>query len=292
MEKYTLKDLERLTGIKYDTIRMWEKRHNILKPARTKTNRRYYDDNDLMRMINISVLNRHGFRIASIASMTDETIKRKAALFFKDDPSSFHFVVPMLSAMNKLDEPGIRKLLSRSINRFGFEATFTNLVFPFLQKVGVLWQTGSVSPGTEHFITGIFRSTLISAIDSMKFSGNENLKRFILFLPEGELHELGLLFYAYMIQKRGHKVLYLGQSTPLESVVQLAKEWKAGFIITGAMSGLPLVNPSMYLKQLKNSLKGVRIFVSGFFAEVVEKSTKRGIIPLRKSSELLRYTDI
>lgn len=286
MGKYTLNNLESLTGIKYDTIRMWERRYDILSPHRTQTNRRRYTDDDLVRLINISILYRNGMKISRIASMTNTGISEMVESLSLSNRTSDDLIGAMVIAMNRFDEAAINELLLRSFTTIGFEATFTGVVFPFLHRVGVLWHTGSVNVGTEHFITGVFRRRLMAAIDALPLSKNKGGKRFLLFLPEGELHEMGLLFYAYLIIKRQHKVLYLGQSTPLSALVQVAGEWDPDYIVTSVQSGLALTDPVEFLQQLGAALKNRKILATGLLAGVAQELKIPGISPLRDEKEL------
>lgn len=289
MERYTLNDLESLTGIKTDTIRIWERRYDILRPHRTPANRRWYTDEDLVRLINISLLYRNGIKISQIASMPDAMVIERVSSLSEGEKRSDDLVARMVVSMNLLDEAAINEMIMRSVIARGFEKTFTDVVFPFLHKVGVMWHTRSVNVGTEHFISGIFRQRLIAAIDSLPPVKIPGSKKFLLFLPEGELHELGLLFYTYLVMKQGHRALYLGQSTPIDAVVSIAEKWKPDVIITGLLSGLPMTKPAAYLKQLATALKGKKILAAGSLAGIADKLKLPGISALKSETELYSF---
>jgi MerR family transcriptional regulator, light-induced transcriptional regulator len=293
MARYTLNDLESLTGIKSDTIRIWELRYKILKPNRTSTKRKWYTDTDLAKLLNIDILHNNGLKISKIAGMTDRELRERAFSIAERIQGPGEEIALMIMAMNRFDEQFVNDIIIRSVLNKGFEDTFTDLVFPFLNKVGILWHTGSVDPGTEHFITAHFRKWLISAIDGIRQEINENRKRFLLFLPEGEWHELGLLFYYWFLLKNGHKALYLGQSTPAESVFAVARSWKPDSVITGIMTGSPGDKPEKYLSILGKELAGVKIYAAGILADVADKLQLPGIIPLKGISDLdfLRLKD-
>jgi len=170
--------------------------------------------------------------------------------------------------MTGFNENGVNEILLRSIIHSGFEKTFTDVVFPFLKRVGVLWHTGSVNAGAEHFISNIFRRRLIAAIDSLPPSTDPGRKKVLFFLPENELHEIGLLFYTYLVRNMGHETLYLGQSTPFNAIENAVERWHPDILVTGALSALPFTKPEDYLKHLSTSFAEKKILVSGTLAYV------------------------
>lgn len=288
MERYTLKDLESVSGIRSDTIRIWEKRYGLLNPHLTPGRRRLYNDADLIRLINVSIINRHGTKISKIASMTGGEIKEKAALLSESAATSGDMIGLMLVAMNRLDEVAINEVLLKSVIEKGFEATITEIVFPFLRKVGSMWHTGAINEGTEHFITAVFRQRLIAAIDSLPPVKKADGKKIIAFLPEGELHELGLLYYTYLLRKSGHEVLYLGQSTPLGAVIKIAVRWDPDIIVTGMVSDINLKEQKNYLAALSLGFKGKKIFAAGILARKAEQLKLPGVFPFHNEVELMR----
>ena len=286
MERFTLNNLESLTGIKADTIRIWERRYGLLTPSRTITRRRWYNGDDLTRLINISLLYSKGMKISHIARLSDSELIERVSSIGDGDRRPSDQIVAMLVSMTRLDEASINEIILKSIISRGIEATYSEVIFPFLQKIGVMWHTGSVNIGTEHFISGIFRRRIISAIDSLPGQSSGKGRRFLLFLPEGELHELGLLFYYYLIVRAGEEVLYLGQTTPLKAVVQVARQWHPNFILTGTMSGIGLTKPAEFLRQLNRELPGKIILVAGGLAEKAEKLKISEIKALRNAGDL------
>jgi DNA-binding transcriptional MerR regulator len=289
MARYTLNDLESLTGIKADTIRIWELRYKILQPHRTATNRRWYTDDDLEKLLNIITLYRTGMKVSRIAALSDDDLAIRAASVAVDNKAYDEIMGRMIIAMNNLDENGINEIINKSVIDQGLEATFTGLVFPFLHKVGVMWHTGSIDPGTEHFITTIFRNKLITAVSGISLKPVPGKRKFMFFLPEGEWHELGLLFYAWIVRIKGHEILYLGQSTPLESVISAAGAWKPDVVITGALTKLPLDNPASYLRKLRSELGKTDILAAGVLAAEAEKLKLAGLYALNSPEDLRLY---
>ncbi len=289
MDRYTISDLEKLTGIMAGTIRIWERRYRIIKPHRTDTNRRWYDSDDLKRILNISILYRKGIKISKIATFSGPEIEEKVKLLTRESSDTETQIDSIIVAMSDLDEERVNDILMRSVINRGFEPTFTTVVFPFLRRVGIMWHTGSVDIGAEHFVSNIFRKRLISAIDTLTPPVNPDAKRFLMYLPENELHEMGLLFYTYIIRKRGHNVLYLGQSTPINGLVDVVERWHPDFLVTGALTSLPFGKPEDYLKRLGTAFRDKKILVSGILTQHAEKVSLDNIIPFETLADLKKY---
>jgi DNA-binding transcriptional MerR regulator len=286
MGLYSIKDLENLSGIKAHTIRVWERRYGILPQNRTETNRRRYGDNEIRRMINISILYRSGFKISEIAGFQGTEIEEKVSFLSKDTNRSDTQTDSLIKSMIDHNEKDIKELLTRYILNHGIEETFTELVFPMLNRIGIMWHTGSADVGLEHFISNIFRQIIISSTDSLSTVSKPDAKRVILFLPENELHELALLYFNYIIRKLGHETLYLGQSTPLISVINLNYKWKADIIITGLRTDFPGINSSEFVSQLVHSFPVQKILVAGVLADAAAKTKYPNLFPLRSPLDL------
>ena len=286
MSRYTIAELEKLTGIRAGTIRIWERRYRIIKPHRTDTNRRWYDDEDLVRIINIAILHRHDVKISKIATMTGEEIAEQVALLTTETGDSDTQLDTLVVAMTSLNERYVNDILVRSIITRGFEVTFEQIVFPFLRRVGVMWQTGSVDIGSEHFITNIFRKRLIVATDSLPQSEDPARKRVLLFLPEREMHELGLLYFGFVIKKAGHDILYLGQTTPFNALTDAVERWNPDILVTGSLTGLPFERPEDFLGRLSSVFTTRKILVAGALAEVAARRKFTNIFAVTSRSDL------
>jgi DNA-binding transcriptional MerR regulator len=288
MGEYTIRDLEKLSGIKAHTIRIWENRYGIISPGRTATNRRRYTDNDLRKLINISILNRNGFKISRIASMSFPEIEDKVSIISRDLSRDDMQVETLIIAMFDLDEVSFSELLNRSVLNRGFEDTFTGIVFPFLKRVGVLWVTGTIIPAQEHFVSNLIRQKLISNIDALITRKKENRKKVLLFLPENELHELGLLYFAYITRKNGHEVLYLGSQTPLESVVEAIQIWPADIIVTGTLTEFSGVQNERFLEKLSVTFTEQLVIACGNLASDMPSHSLKNVKPARNADEFIK----
>lgn len=272
MASYTIKDLEKLSGIKAHTIRIWEKRYGLIEPQRTSTNIRTYCDVDLKRLLNISFLNRHGLKISKIAQLTPEQLKDKIGHLQQNMSDHESHIESLAIAMIEMDEDKFEKILSRSVIQMGFEETIIKIIYPFFTRVGVMWLTGAINPAQEHFVSNLIRQKLTVAIDSQIAGNNKNQKSFLLFLPEGELHELGLLFFAYLIKKRGHKIIYLGQSVPLNDLIEVIKAKPCNYLVTAFISTFNGQNMYEYIKKLTEKTDFESLFISGNQVTELDKS--------------------
>lgn len=228
MSSYQIADLERLTGIKAHTIRIWEKRYHLIEPKRTSTNIRYYDDSQAKRLLKISTLIAQGIKISKIALLSEKEINQKISHLQQtvdNDVTCLAFVNDLTSSMLSFDEAAFEKTFSAAVIRFGMYNMMLRVIYPFLNKTGTMWSLGEAMPVQEHFATAIIRRKLISAIDGLP-AFSKRSKVFLLFLPEGEWHETGLLLSDYVIRSKGYKTIYLGQNVPafnLREVIKAAK---------------------------------------------------------------------
>ena len=276
MGKYSIKELEQLSGIKAHTIRIWEKRHRLIIPQRTSTNIRFYSDDDLKKIINVSLLNTHGVKISKIVDLNAEEINQKVAELSEANDSIEIYIDQLVLAMIDMEEEEFERILATLILKFGFERTIIEIVYPFLEKIGVLWLTNNISPAQEHFISHLIRQKLIVAIDGMPLAP-KTAKRVLLYLPEKELHELGLLFYHYICKKEGFRTYYLGQSVPyndLESVVETHRP----NIIVSSFTTVPQANSvDAYLGRLATDFSETTILASGYVLKKLKNKPESNV---------------
>ncbi len=231
MGKYSIKELERLSGIKAHTLRIWEKRYNLFEPNRTATNIRFYSDHDLRKLLSVSLLCNNGLKISKIVSMPEEEIK-KSILEIQDEAiRNQKRIDDLIFPTVNLDEEFFNCLFAQYVDELGMEKTFTEVIHPFLEKIGVLWLCDEINPVQEHFITHIIRQKLSAAIDHLPMA-EKNSPKVMLFLPEGEYHELGLLFLSYLFKKKGARVYYFGQSVPLSQIRTAADKVEPNYLLT------------------------------------------------------------
>ena len=264
MSTYSIKDLEQLSGIKAHTLRIWEQRYDILSPDRTDTNIRTYDDNDLKLVLNIALLKDHGYKISEISKMSPDELS-KEVLLISDKQLNYPDQIHALTiSMLDLDEERFEKIISTNTLQFGFENMMINIIYPFLSRIGTLWITGSIGPAQEHFISNLIRQKLIVAIDGQLPSLRNGAKKYLLYLPEGEMHEISLLFANYIIRSRQNKVIYLGQSLPFSELGFAHGMHKPDFIFS-VITSVPGQNEiQRYVYKLAKEFPDSKILLTGY----------------------------
>lgn len=264
MSNYSIRDLEQLSGIKAHTLRIWEQRYNIISPKRTDTNIRTYDDIDLKLVLNISLLKDHGFKISEISRMSLGEMSQEV-ITISDRKLNYPDQIHALTlSMIDLDEERFEKVISTNTLQFGFENTMVHIVYPFLSRIGTLWVTGSVGPAQEHFMSNLIRQKIIVAIDGQVSKQHPTAKKYLLFLPEGELHEIGLLFANYVIRARHNKVIYLGQSLPFDELEFVYDLHKPDYLLTSITSSPSNHEVQPYVDKLAARFAEAQLLLTGY----------------------------
>lgn len=223
--KYSIKDLEKLSGIKAHTLRAWEQRYGLIVPKRTETNIRYYIDEHLKKILNIAVLVKSGMRISKVAELNDQELRAAVIDAGRYQGNYESQINAFKIAMLEYDEYLFDSIFSKCLIQFGTEETLTRILGSFIQQIGLLWQAGAINVSNEHFISNLVKQKLFSIIDQTIIpQKSDKRKSFVLYLPADELHELGLLYLYYYLKKSGHRVVYLGQSVPMEYLKEVSEK--------------------------------------------------------------------
>ncbi|CAI8159008.1 MAG: MerR family transcriptional regulator [Flavobacteriaceae bacterium] len=221
---FSIKDLENLSGVKAHTIRIWEKRYNLLKPKRSKTNIRHYDLNNLQKLLNISFLNSNGFKISKIAALDETELApktRELAFMGKNDSQA---IVAFKLAMLNFDQILFYNTYNSLLEEKSFRTIFYEVFIPLLFDLGMLWQTNTISPSHEHFLTVHIKQKILVHIERLQSTDpRPSTKTVVLFLPENETHDLGLLFINYEILSLGYHTIFLGENIPLNNLKYINK---------------------------------------------------------------------
>lgn len=290
MGYYSIRDLEQLSGIKAHTLRIWEQRYHIVTPKRTDTNIRTYDDQDLKRILNISLLNNHGFKISEIARLSDEEMYQEVVQLSDQQLNYPDQIYAMTLAMLDLDEDRFEQIMRANSQQFGFENSMIHIIYPFLGRIGTLWMTGSIGPAQEHFMSNLIRQKIIAAIENQSDRQRPDGKKYMLFLPEGELHEIGLLLANYMIRARGHKVVYLGHSLPFSELVFAYKRHQPDYLFTAITSAMKHHEVQPYVDQLTSTFPDAYLLVTGYqvVGQDIAVSENGGAI-INRIDDLIRF---
>ncbi len=264
MAIYSISDLEKLSGIKSHTIRIWEQRYGILQPKRTDTNIRFYEDDDLQRLLNVALLNRHGFRISKIAEMTKETMAEQVSTVsnFKFDIDAQLDVLTL--SVIEMDELKFGRIFDNHVEQIGFEHTMMEVIYPFLEKLSLLWLTGSIKPVQENFITQLIRNKLIAAIEKEPVAADRNVTKFILYLPKDEQQELSILFMQYLIKRRGFRVVNLGANLALVDLKDACQIHQPEYVFTVLSETFNREPLQRYLSNLQAAVPNSHLLLTGY----------------------------
>ncbi|MCK5467036.1 MAG: MerR family transcriptional regulator [Cyclobacteriaceae bacterium] len=291
MSNYSIKEIEQLSGIKAHTLRMWEQRYNFIKPKRTESNIRSYDDEDLKLVLNISLLKDNGNKISRICNMSAQDLQMEVRRLMDNKMGFPEQIQGLTLAMLELDEDRFEKILSTNILQIGFERTMMNLIYPFFNKIGILWQTGTINPAHEHFMSNLIRQKIIVAIDGQLVNSTNFNKKYLLFLPENEFHEIGLLFSAYIIKSRNNKVIYIGQNVPHLDLVSIYKDHNPDCLLTVMTTFPQLDRVQAYIYKLSDSFPNSQILISGHQVVGQDIEFSKNVVLLNKLQELIDYTE-
>lgn len=221
---FSIKDLENLTGIKAHTIRIWEKRYNVLEPMRTETNIRLYDIENLQKILNITLLHNHGYKISQISKFTKERIPQLVNEIITDKSFKSHAITSFKMAMMNFDQVLFLTTYNKLLSEKSFREVFFDIFIPLFQEIGYLWQTNTISIAHEHFISYLIKQKLLVNTEKLQaLEPTKHDKVFVLYLPDNEIHELGLMYLNYEIQFKGYKTIYLGESVPIGSLKDVKK---------------------------------------------------------------------
>ena len=223
-KQFSIRDLENLSGIKAHTIRIWEKRYNLLSPERTDTNIRRYSTASLQKLLNITLLYNAGYRISKIASLSESEIAATVREIIARNRLKSPAINAFKLAMINFDQKLFQHTLSELMITQPFRKIFWDVFMPFLYEMGMLWQTDTISPAHEHFITNLIKQKICTETEKLQYQeAFRDDKVFVLYLPENEIHEIGLLFINYELVLKGYKTIYLGQTMPIENLEGLQK---------------------------------------------------------------------
>ncbi len=266
MSNYSITQLEKLTGIKAHTIRIWEQRYHLLKPERTDSNIRMYNDEELRKLLNTSLLINNGHKISKIASYSSGEISEIINKMILNQESSDLFsesiINQLISSAFVFNEVNFEKYFSMSIAKLGLNETYTKIIHPMLVKLGMMWTTSELSPAQEHFITNLVRQKFFAAIDSLPIPSKAK-RKWVLFLPEEEDHETGLLLACFILKKTGHQVIYLGPKIPYESLKEAIYFNQPTDALFFLVKHQPKKSIQMLIKNLEKDFKNTSIVACG-----------------------------
>lgn len=254
---FSIKNLEHLSGIKAHTIRIWEKRYNLFEPERTDTNIRLYNLENLQKLLNVTLLYNNGYKISKIALLSPQEINVNVHKLTINKNADDWSIGLFKLAMINFDQRLFTKTFNDLLEQFSFSEVFKNVFVPLMNELGVLWQTNSISPSHEHFITSLVKQKIHAMCEDLQQKSTRRTdRRFVLFLPDNEIHELGLLYLQYEVLSNGFQCVFLGQSVPIESLSNLVD------------IGEPITFISYFT--IEPSQDKIKAYLNSFNSEIIE----------------------
>lgn len=268
MIKYSIADLENITGIKAHTIRIWEKRFKLVTPFRTTTNIRYYDNDQMKKLVNVASLIRSGMKISKVSQLSNDQLNDEVGKRLVDTTATEASVFEactgqLITAGLEFDETTFDKVFSNALLRYGLQACYEKILIPLMNRVGMFWCTNHMNPAQEHFVSNLVKQKLHAAIDSLP-PATSNQKPCLLYLPQNEDHEIGLLMAKYILRNAGRHVIYLGQRVPFENLKGTVDQTRPSQLLFFIIQMHPVEQLQEYLELISEEFRSLQIFVSGF----------------------------
>lgn len=286
---YQINDLERLTGIKAHTIRIWEKRYKLIEPHRTATNIRYYDDEQARKLLNVATLLDNGYKISRVAAMNEEQMAECIRVIREqpgDDAVIQSFVNDLTASMLVYNEAAFEKSLGAALTRYGMFDCVMRVLYPFLEKVGMLWSISQAMPAQEHFASSLVRKKLMAACDGLP-PAEKSDKKFVLFLPPDEWHDIGLVFTDYLIRSKGYPVIFLGQNVPYENLSEVIEKVKPTHAVGFFITGRPYAEISDFVRNFTHKHPKVHLLIGGYAALQGKAFSSAKVDRLHQPADLL-----
>ncbi len=267
MDLFSISQLSRYSGIKPHTIRIWEQRYDALKPIRSEGNTRYYDNEQLRRLLNIvSLTNITNYKISELCQMSDkklfDMINEEVDRSIQPENQHEYYISQLIAGVMSFDELHFDKMIMKSLVRYGVKEAYVKVIYPLLVRTGLMWLSDVLSPASEHFMSNLLKQKIFAAIDGLP-PVKSTADKWLLFLKEDEFHEIGLLFANYMIRLSGRQVVYLGSNVPVASLTQAIRTIQPEYLLFFVMRNDASDITENYDQQLTSSFTGKKIFVAG-----------------------------
>jgi DNA-binding transcriptional MerR regulator len=288
MQKFSIKAIERLSGIKAHTIRVWEQRYGVVQPSRKESKHRYYSNEDLKALLKVVFLYNHGYKIRNLAILSPQEIDEIVISIDKSNANYELQTIQMIESVMDYDEVRLHHLIDSLVARIGFEKTVIHVLFPLLRRLGILWMTNDLQPGQEHFASQIITQKLQLALHQLQIQPLQREGSVLLFAPDGEYHVTALLFMHYLLRSRGFHSIFLGANTPVEVVHHFYMRHHPTHFFVQMVTNLQQMPAELYARQLRRQFPNVRIFLSGPVARELSGNLP-GCVVLRSDEELFTF---
>lgn len=289
MNQFTIKDIENLSGIKAHTWRIWEQRYRIGIAQRKQSNHRFFDNDNLKKILRISYLYHSGIKISKIAALEPEEMKEMALSKLPKENGNEFYIKELIEASIDLDEERFERTFDEALGKSGIEEVILNIINPFQEKIGMLWLTDHLIPAQEHFTSNIIMQKLAASIDNLPLEKNTAKKEIVLFTPERERHEIPLLFVHYLLKKNQNKVIYFGCNTSLASIEFYGQNRFFTHLYFHLVTNLTSISPDEYVEKISKRFSDKQIIMSGIQVGHITQIPKN-VRVLKSMNEIVEFT--
>lgn len=285
MHHFSIRDVENLSGIKAHTLRIWEQRHGLCVCKRKESLHRYYDNDDLKHILRIAYLYHNGYKVSRIARMNKEEIVVLASKKIGDNQYDI-YVNQLVESSMDYDQQRFEKVLDNTLVMMGLEKCILQVVYPFMEKIGLLWMTDHVLPAQEHFCSHLVQNKIIAAIERLNFQPKFKSCRFLLFAPEGEEHELPLLLAQYLLKKQGVKTIFFGRNASIQSLKYYCEHQPVSHLYFHLITNFTNCEAAGYIAKLSGQFPGKKIIAAGPVMKTIESSMPGNVAILHSLKEM------
>lgn len=282
--------MENLSGIKAHTLRIWEKRYDIVKPKRTDTNIRYYTDEDLRQLLNVCFLYKKGYKISKIAKMSEDEIRQLISEMSSIDLSDQDIIDTLMIFIYELDAYNLNKILDQSIANKGLEATMQEMIYPLLDRLSMSWLTGSFQSVHESFITQIIKSKVIACTELIN-SKSSNKATYLIYLPEEENQELSINYMHYLIKKNNGRVINLGNDVALVDLITALEILNVDFLFTIINNDIRHTSLQNYVNTIAENLGKTKFLLTGYQTVAKAVDWPQGVIIFKDLMETVNFIE-
>lgn len=226
---FAINELEKFSGIKAHTLRIWEQRYGVPKPARKNNNSRFYSVEQLVQILDIALLNRHGYKISQLCTFSPQLIKEKIKKLSDEQCRQEAAIADLLYNMYLINIEGFERVLNNSFFTWPVYTVVTKIIYPFLKKTNLLWQGMRLTE--EHLVVTTLRKKLMYAIETTPM-GTTTRKTVLLFLGDVKQLDLALLYACFLLKYSGIQVVYMGNDVSVENIITVSQKMEVDFLYT------------------------------------------------------------
>jgi DNA-binding transcriptional MerR regulator len=286
MNQFTIKDIETISGIKAQTLRVWEQRYGILVAQRKESNHRIYNNQDLQQILSVAYLNKKGHKISKIAAMTREEINNHVLEQEQQEQLYENFIYQFFEVCADFDENRFNKIYQTLYKHLSFENIMLHVFYPLLERFGNRWMVDQVIPAQEHFASEHITRKI--ELEIQKYPSVNKGSVTLLVLPEGEYHRLPLQYIYLLLKKNGKRAVLLGSNVSIATIKNYISKNKVEYIQLHLITAFFESTPTAFIEELLNTFTAQKIIISGPIVKSIDVEDSRLII-INSIDQLIQF---